>query len=70
MIDLGALDELGSDEASLISGFVQQVLALRRDPDATEISLRTGDLQVLATASGKKPEELLKLLDPVLRKPE
>jgi transcriptional regulator with XRE-family HTH domain len=68
-IDLSALGSLATEEASLVSEFVQQVLALRKDPERSEISLRTGDLQVLATASGKKPEELLELLEPVLRKP-
>jgi transcriptional regulator with XRE-family HTH domain len=68
-IDLAALGSLTTEEASLVAEFVQHVLALRKDPERSEISLRTGDLQVLATASGKKPEELLELLEPVRRKP-
>jgi hypothetical protein len=61
---------LGSAEGALVSGFIRQVRALRREAPAETIVLRTGDLEVLATASGKKPEELIEVLEPILRHEE
>lgn len=69
VIDLAALESLTADEATLVANFVQQVLSLRRDPGTQDVSLRSGDLQVLATASGTTTEELSKLLDPALKEP-
>lgn len=62
VVDLTALEALQSDEAALVSGFVRQVRALRSQPGGGSILLRAGDLEVLATAAGKRPEELLDLL--------
>ena len=67
-IDLTLLESLGPAEGALASGFIRQIRALRRGGQADTIVLRAGDLEVLATASGKKPEELIKLLNPVLRR--
>lgn len=62
IIDLATLESLGSEEAALVSGFVQQVRALRGEPVDVAIVLRVGDLEVLATAAGKRPDELADLL--------
>lgn len=67
-VDLTFLESLGSAEASLVSGFVRQILSLRKEPARSSIALRAGDLEVLATASEKETEELLDMLRPVLRK--
>lgn len=67
-IDLTVLEALGTGESALVSGFVRQVRTLRGAEDEDTIVLRAGDLEVLATASGKRPEELLEILRPVLRR--
>jgi transcriptional regulator with XRE-family HTH domain len=69
-IDLTVLETLGSEEGALISGFIGQVRALRSAPGGDTIMLRAGDLEVLATASRKKPEELLEMLRPAIRREE
>jgi len=67
-IDLEVLEKLGSVEGALISGFVREVSALRSERKGDTIVLRAGDLEVLATASGRKPEELLEMLRPALQR--
>jgi hypothetical protein len=53
---------LDSEEAALVSGFVRQVRSLRAEGGTEAIILRTGDLEILATASGRRPDELTALL--------
>lgn len=62
VIDRELLDPSRSTEASLVSGFVRQISSLRREQPSGAIVLRAGDLEVLATASGKEPTELVKVL--------
>jgi transcriptional regulator with XRE-family HTH domain len=62
LIDLELLESARSAEASLISGFVRQISSLRREQPSEAIVLRAGDLEVFATASGKEPTELVKIL--------
>jgi len=66
-IDLAALESLGTTESALLSGFARQVRGLRGEPQAGTITLRAGDLEVLATAEGRRPEELAKALSSVIR---
>jgi transcriptional regulator with XRE-family HTH domain len=66
-IDLTALESLGTTESALLSGFARQVRGLRGEPQADTITLRAGDLEVLATAEGRRPEELAKALHSVIR---
>ena len=66
-IDLGALESLGTTESALLSGFARQVRGLRGEPQADTITLRAGDLEVLATAEGRRPEELAEALHSVIR---
>lgn len=66
-IDLAQLESLGSAEAALVVGFVRQIRALRRDEPVETIVLRSGDLEVLATAAGRKPSELVEALGPGIR---
>lgn len=61
-IDRELLESTRSTEASLISGFVRQIASLRRELPADAILLRAGDLEVLATASGKEPTELVTVI--------
>jgi transcriptional regulator with XRE-family HTH domain len=66
-IDLAALESLGTTESALLSGFARQVRGLRGEPQAGTITLRAGDLEVLATAEGRRPEELATALRSVIR---
>jgi len=71
IIDLTLLASLGSAENTLVSGFIRQIRALRREQPSESIVLRMADLEVLANAAGKKPEELIELLGPsIQRDPE
>lgn len=67
VIDLTLLTSLGSAESALVSGFIRQIRALRREQPSDKIVLRVGDLEVLANAAGKKPEELIDLLGPAIQ---
>jgi transcriptional regulator with XRE-family HTH domain len=70
-VDLTVLESLGSMESALVSAFVQQVRSLRKGEEQEAemtIVLRTGDLESLAKAAGKSPEELVEILRPVLRR--
>ena len=60
IVDLTALEALGSEEAAFVSGFVRRIRALRAEPGSAR--LRAGDLEILATAAGRNPEELAGLL--------
>jgi len=62
IVDLTVLEGLESAEAALVSGFVKQVRALRSEGGGGPILLRAGDLEVLATAAGKRPRDLEELL--------
>jgi transcriptional regulator with XRE-family HTH domain len=66
-INLAAVESLGTTESALLSGFARQVRGLRGEPQADTITLRAGDLEVLATAEGRRPEELAKALRSVIR---
>jgi transcriptional regulator with XRE-family HTH domain len=70
-IDLATLGAISGIEAGLISAFVHQVRSLRGEGAGDRIILREGDLEVLATAAGKRPDELAQLLRiGVRREPE
>jgi transcriptional regulator with XRE-family HTH domain len=62
VVDLTLLASLGSAEGALVTGFIRQIRALRREQPSDKIVLRMGDLEVLANAAGRKPEELIELL--------
>ena len=67
-IDLSRLETMQSAEGSLLSEFIRQIKALRREAASETIALRAGDIEVLATAAGKKPEELAEAIEPAVRK--
>jgi transcriptional regulator with XRE-family HTH domain len=67
-IDLLRLEAMQSAEGALLSEFVRQIKALRREAPSETIALRAGDIEVLATAAGKKPEELADAVEPALGK--
>ena len=65
-IDLTALESLPSSESELLTGFIREINALRGERAAGTVMLRVGDIAVLATASGRQPEELLEALRPAI----
>ena len=63
-IDAQLLESLGEAEAAFVSGFVREIRALRQGRPSDTIALRSGDVEVLATAAGTKADELIHILDP------
>jgi hypothetical protein len=62
VIDLTHLERLGPSEGELLGGFVQQVASLRGSGEVESITLRAADIEVLASASGRRPDELKEVL--------
>jgi len=61
-IDLKHLERLAPSERDLLSGFVHQVISLRRPEDGDAIAVRLGDVEVLASASGRTSQELRNIM--------
>jgi transcriptional regulator with XRE-family HTH domain len=61
-IDLTKLEGIRTPESDLISGFIRQVLSQRGEREVETIVLRAGDVEVLASAAGRKPDELIDLV--------
>jgi transcriptional regulator with XRE-family HTH domain len=62
-IDLTKLEGLATSESELIAGFIRQVLSQRGERGVETVVLRTGDVEVLASAAGRRPEELIDLVN-------
>jgi hypothetical protein len=62
-IDLTRVETMQTAESSLLSEFVRQIKALRREAPSETIALRAGDIEVLSTAAGKRPEELAEAME-------
>lgn len=58
-IDVRRVKSLEGAEAAILDGFIRNVFILRRQADADTISLRQGDLEVLATATGRRVDEFV-----------
>lgn len=57
-VDRGALEDLPKDVRHLIASFIDEVLAMRAASDADRISIRSGDLEILAGDAGRSVTEL------------
>ena len=55
---------MGGVEAAILDGFIRNVYVLRDQDVADTISLREGDLEVLATATGRRVHEFLDAIAP------
>jgi len=66
-IDVERVKSLGGVEAGILDGFIRNVFLLRRQPVADTISLRNGDLEVLATAAGRLAREFEDAIEVALR---
>jgi transcriptional regulator with XRE-family HTH domain len=67
VIDFARIDTLKSGEGELLSEFTRQVVELRGLKGPNAISIRVGDLEVLATISGQAPREFVKRIRPALQ---
>jgi len=65
-IDVRRVRSMEGAEAGILDGFIRNVFMLRDQPVADTISLREGDLEVLATATGRRVREFLEAIEPAL----
>ena len=69
VVDVQTAHAIDGVEGAVLADFVHEVIALRRQPASEEISLRDGDLEVLATAAGRRAEQFMEAVEPALRGP-
>ncbi len=65
-IDIRRVKSMGGAEAAILDGFIRNVLILRDQDVADTVSLREGDLDVLATATGRRVNEFYDAIGPAL----
>jgi len=66
LIDVTKVRRLNGAEAGILDGFIRNVLMLRNQPTADTVSLREGDLDVLATATGRRVHDFLEAIEPAV----
>jgi transcriptional regulator with XRE-family HTH domain len=67
VLDLGRLERMEDEVGGPVAGFVRKVRRDRGDPAEEIITLRAGDLEAVALASGIALERLLQALRPAIR---
>ena len=67
VVDLSRIDGVNSNEGRLLAQFAREILDLRGRKGTDEVTIRAGDLEVLATISGDDPERFLERIQPALR---
>ncbi len=67
VLDLQRLEGVTGTEGRIVEGFIEEVRRLRGEERGDVIRLRVGDVEVLATAAGHKPNKFLRMLRPALR---
>ena len=65
-IDVRRVKSMGGVEAAIMDGFIRNVFILRDQDVADTVSLREGDLEVLATATGRRVQEFRDAIEPAL----
>lgn len=65
-VDVRRVKSMGGAEAAILDGFIRNVFILRDQDVADTISLREGDLEVLATATGRRMPQFLDAIGPAL----
>jgi hypothetical protein len=68
VVDLSRLSLVDEEERVAVETFVHDVQGRRGDFEAETLSLRSGDLEVIASSSGVDEEVLLEKIRPALRK--
>lgn len=66
VIDLTRIEEMEEPEGRLVASFVREVVRLRGEGEIGLVTLRAGDLRVLATAAGDLADELEDRIRPAL----
>jgi len=66
-VDVSKIRDLEGAEAGILDGFVRNVVALRNQPTSDIVHLREGDIEVLATATGRRVTEFVRAVAPALR---
>ena len=69
IIDIARIERMEVSEARAVASFIEQVIGLRGIRGSQTITLRQGDLEVLATAAGERFEDFAGRLKPALRIP-
>ncbi|MGH2699517.1 MAG: hypothetical protein ACRDJL_10035 [Actinomycetota bacterium] len=67
VIDLNRLSRLEVHEARVIADFAHRVRLQRQDYLTDVVTLRSGDIDMLALESSQKPRQLLAKLRPALK---
>ena len=62
ILDLSKIEMLDDEEGVLVRAFLDRVQTRRGQPRGQRVALRVGDLEVLATAVDRSPDELLDLV--------
>ncbi|HJS26433.1 MAG TPA: hypothetical protein VJ913_04835 [Actinomycetota bacterium] len=65
-IDVRSLKGIHGVEPAILEGFIRNVFLLRDQDVADTILLREGDLEVLATATGRRMHEFVSAIGPAL----
>jgi transcriptional regulator with XRE-family HTH domain len=69
IVDLNRISLIDDEERGAVEAFVRDVQTRRGDSQAETLTLRSGDLAVIASSSGTDEEALLEKLRPALRRP-
>ena len=63
-IDVPRLKSMEGTEAAILDGFIRNVFLLRDQDLGATVVLREGDLEVLATATGRRVPQFLQAIEP------
>lgn len=69
VIDVTRLGALPVAEREAVEAFLSEVRGLRNESGSETIAIRSGDVEVLATSSGRRMDEFMDLLRDALRGP-
>jgi len=69
IVDIARVEKLEISEARAVTSFIEHVIDLRGTRGDRTITLRQGDLEVLATSVGERFEPFADRLRPALRRP-
>jgi len=65
-VDVSKVRSLGGPEAGILEGFIRNVVMLRDQPMTDVVTLRDGDLDVLATATGRRVHDFVQAIEPAI----
>jgi transcriptional regulator with XRE-family HTH domain len=68
VVDIAGMEGLEVSEARAVATFIENVIGLRGIEGSRTITLRQGDLEVLATSVGERVDHFAEKLQPALRR--